>query len=51
MSLLHETLFQVPHEAVERETIRDYPRTVSVQFYNANQIIVSENNLKVYFQK
>ncbi len=50
MSLLHETLFQVPHEAVEREqfeTIQNRLRAI----YNANQIIVSENNLKGLFSK
>ncbi|MGC8844671.1 MAG: HD domain-containing phosphohydrolase [Candidatus Hydrogenedens sp.] len=50
LSLIHETLFQVPQGKVAQEQIKSIQNRLRA-VYNANQIIVSENNLKSLFSK
>ncbi|HOV33670.1 MAG TPA: HD domain-containing protein [Candidatus Hydrogenedens sp.] len=50
MTLLHETLFQIPNEAGAREQFEALQNRLHA-IYNANQIIVSENSLENLFSK
>jgi len=50
LSLIHETLFQAPQGKVAQEQLKSIQKRLQA-IYNANQIIVSENNLKNLFSK
>ncbi len=50
ISLIHETLFQVPEGKIVHEHVQTIQKRLKA-VYNANQIIVSENNIKSLFSK
>ncbi len=50
LNIIRETIFQVPEGKVAREQLQTIQNRLRA-IYNANQIIVSENNLKNLFSK